>query len=226
MVSYFMKLFKELGIRRPKLNVVQFRRISANSRVWLERPFEEEEVKRVVWSIEDVKALGSNGFTMAFFKQCWDIIKNDLMDTMANFHDQNILDLRSNATFISLIPNCEHANRVSDFRPISFVGSVYKILAKTLACRMKVILLEIISPNQSAFLEGRQSIDDVLVTNECMEEIIRKGDLGILCKLDLEKAYDRVNWTFLYYMLRKMGFGNIWCKWIKKKVWDRPPPFF
>lgn len=66
---------------------------------------------------------------MAFFKQCWDIIKNDLMDAMANFHDQNFLDVGSNATFISLIPKCEHANKVSDFQPINLVDSVFKILA-------------------------------------------------------------------------------------------------
>lgn len=67
-VSYFMRLFKEPGIHRPKLNGIQFKRISANSRVWIERPFEEDEVKRVVWSINDDKAPGPNGFTMAFFK--------------------------------------------------------------------------------------------------------------------------------------------------------------
>lgn len=65
------------------------------------------------------------------------------------------LDLGSNATFIFLIPKCEHANKVYDFRSISLVGSVYKILAKTLACRLKAVLLEVISSQQSAFLEGR-----------------------------------------------------------------------
>lgn len=69
----------------------------------------------MVWSIEDDKAPGLDGFTMTFFKECWDIIKKDLMDTMTNFHDQNFLDLGSNATFISLILKCEHANRVFDF---------------------------------------------------------------------------------------------------------------
>lgn len=67
-----------------------------------------------------------------------------------------------------------------------------------------------ISPNQSAFLEGRQSMDGVLVTNECFDAVLKNGEKDVLYKLDLEKAYDRVNWKFLDYMLRRMNFGNRW----------------
>lgn len=149
----------------------------------------------------------------------------DLMDTMNTFHDYNFLDLGSNATFIFLIPKCEHANKISNIRPISLVGSVYKILAKTLACKLKAFLPEMISSHQSAFLEGRQAMDGVLVANKCIVEVSKKKDSGILCKLDLEKAYDRVNRAFLFYMLRQMGFGYKWCKWMKKCV-SRPPSLF
>lgn len=81
--AYFMKLYKEPGIRRSKLNGVRFKCISASMRVWLERPF--EEMKRVVWSKDDDKALGLDGFTMAFFKSCWDIVKGDPMEIVINF---------------------------------------------------------------------------------------------------------------------------------------------
>lgn len=98
------------------------------------------------------------------------------------------------------------------------MGSIYKILANSLAYRLKVALAEIISPNQSAFLEGRQAIEGVLVVNECLDEIMKKSDSGILCKLDLEKAYDKVNWVFLDYMLRRLGAGNNWHKWMKNAI--------
>lgn len=68
MVSYFIRLFREPGIRRPQLNGVQLKRITANSCVWIECPCDEDEVKRVVWSIDDDKASSSDGFTMAFLK--------------------------------------------------------------------------------------------------------------------------------------------------------------
>lgn len=148
-----MKLYKESGIGRLKLNGVQFKRILDNLRVWLEHAFEENEVKRVAWSIEDDRAPGLDGFFMAFFKCCWDVVKGDAMDIVTNFHEA-FFDLGSNATFIYLILKSKHANRISDFRSISFVGSVYKILSKTLYCRFKEALKDVISPNHSAFLEG------------------------------------------------------------------------
>lgn len=62
---------------------------------------------------------------MAFFKACWEVVKKDIMDTMHNFYQESFLDKGSNATFISLIPKLEHAYKISDFRPISLVGSIY-----------------------------------------------------------------------------------------------------
>lgn len=103
-VAYFMKPFKDSGHRRPKWNGVQFKRISTNVRNWLERPFEEKEVKRVVWNIEDDKAPRPDGFSMAFFKCCWEVIKCGIIDIMRNFHEEAFFDLGSDVTFISLIP--------------------------------------------------------------------------------------------------------------------------
>lgn len=121
-------------------------------RFWLERLFEEDEIKRVVWSIEDDKVLGPDGFFMVFFKHCSDVVKEDIVHTMRNFHEEAFLDLGSNATFISLILKSDDANKISEFRPISLVGSVYKILSKTVACRLKEALKDVISSNESAFL--------------------------------------------------------------------------
>lgn len=151
---------------------------------------------------------------MAFFKVCWDVVKSDIMDSVNNFHDESFLDKGSNATFLSLIPKSAHVMRISDFRPISLVGSVYKIMSKALACHLKVVLPDLISSHQSAFLRSRQAMDGVLVAKECMDAVSKNGKMGVLCKLDLEKAYDRVNWEFLDYMLGRMGFGKKWRKWM------------
>lgn len=73
------------------------------------------------------------------------------------------------------------------------MGRIYKILSKTLFCELKKTLKDVISPNQSTFLGGRQSVDGMLVASECVDALLKKGDSGVLCKLDMEKTYDRVN---------------------------------
>ncbi|KAF5471044.1 hypothetical protein F2P56_011519 [Juglans regia] len=104
---------------------------------------------------------------------------------------------------------------VHDFRPISLVSGVYKIISKILAKRLSEVMGKIISKSQSAFVKGRQILDSVLIANECLESRVRNSTQGLLCKLDMKKAFDHVNWDFLLYILGKHGFGERWCQWIK-----------
>jgi hypothetical protein len=120
-----------------------------------------------------------------------------------------------NSTFISLIPKVHRAKEIKDFHPISLVGGVYKIIAKVLANRMRRVMGRIISKPQNAFVKGRQILDLVLIANECLNRMLKSEEPGVLCKLDMEKAYDHVDWNFLLYLLRRCGFREKWCSWIK-----------
>jgi hypothetical protein len=78
-----------------------------------------------------------------------------------------------------------------------------------------MVLDKIISKSQSAFINGRQILDPILIANECLDSRLRLGEPGVICKMDLENAYDHVNWDFLLYVLRRSGFRGKWCSWIE-----------
>ena len=99
---------------------------------------------------------------------------------------------------------------VKDFQPISLVGGLYKIIAKVLANRMRRVVHSLTSESQNAFLKGRQILDSVLIASEYLDSRLKAGIPRVLCKLDIEKAYDHVNWEFLLFLLQQCGFSDKW----------------
>ena len=113
------------------------------------------------------------------------------------------------------VPKFENPQQLSDFRPISLVGCLYKIITKMLSLRLKKVINKVIDLRQSSFLEGRGILDSVLVANEVLDESKRKMKSCVFFKVDYEKANDSVRWEFIYYMLGRLGFCEQWIVWIK-----------
>jgi len=145
------------------------------------------------------------------------MLKADIMNVLHEFHARGTFVKSFNATFISFIPKKPGAVDDKEFRPISLVGGVCKIVAKVLANRLKMVVEKIIYKPQNAFIKGRHILDSVLIANKCIDSRFRSEVPGVLCKLDLEKAVDPVNWDFLLYMLKRCGFGERGLKGFLKR---------
>ncbi|KAJ9680329.1 hypothetical protein PVL29_019598 [Vitis rotundifolia] len=181
----------------------------------LDSPFSEEEIHKAIFQLDRDKAPGPDGFTMAVFQDCWDVIKEDLVKVFAEFHSSGIINQSTNASFIVLLPKKSMTKKISDFRPMSLITSLYKIIAKVLSGRLRGVLHETIHSTQGAFVQGRQILDAVLIANEIVDEKRRSGEEGVVFKIDFEKAYDHVSWDFLDHVLEKKGFSPRWRKWMK-----------
>ena len=105
--------------------------------------------------MEGDKALGLDGFSLTFYHHCWEVVERNVLAVFEEFYPHSMFEKSLNATFIALIPKKNGASNIRDFRPISLVGSVYKILAKVLANRLKEVLDQLVSESQNSFVGGR-----------------------------------------------------------------------
>ncbi|KAJ9536684.1 hypothetical protein OSB04_un000157 [Centaurea solstitialis] len=183
------------------------------------RPISDLEIKKALFQIGNDKAPGSDGYSSRFFKAAWNVVGNDVQIAIHNFFYTGRLTKELNHTLLCFIPKVPNASRVSDFRPISCCTVLYKVISKIISDRMKPYLAGIISPTQSAFIPGRRITDNILMAHELVAGYQRDvGRLRCAFKIDLRKAYDTVDWTFLLNMLKGFGFHPVMCKWIEEML--------
>jgi hypothetical protein len=177
-----------------------------------------EEIEEVVKGCDGNKSPGPDGFNFAFIKKCWELLKGEIRVMFDQFHGNSSLPKGFLSYFVALIPKVNSPFGLGDYRPISLLGCLYKLVAKVLAARMAKVMNCIVSTNQSAFIKGRNLVDGVMVVNEVVELAKKAGIDCLIFKVDFEKAYDSVDWSFLEYMLHQFGFCPKWIGWIKACV--------
>jgi hypothetical protein len=175
----------------------------------LNQDFSSTEVYQAVHQLKGNAAPGPDGLSAKFFQSYWDTIGDDITNTILNILNKGDNPEPFNDTFICLIPKNKNPTLPADFRPIALCNVILKIITKTIFNRIKPILNNIISPQQSAFLPGRLITDNTLIAFEVFHHLKQSkakkhGYVGI--KLDMAKAYDRIEWSFLEQALLTMGF--------------------
>ena len=169
------------------------------------------------------KVPGPDGFTSNFFHFFWGMIKEEVWAIVKESRTSIGVLKVFNATFLSLIPKSEGADVPGKFRPIALCNVIYKIIAKVIANRLKPLLPGLISPEQSGFVEGQQILDGIITVQEAIHSLKCTRIPGMLIKLDIAKAYDKLSWEYLEKMLQAFGFCQEWVEWVMGLV---SCPFF
>lgn len=133
------------------------------------REVTKEEVDKAMFSIQDEKAPGIDGYNAKFFKVHWDILKEEIYFAIFEFFKKGVSLSSWNCTLVTLIPKVSHATKVKDFRPISCCSVLYKIIAKILASRLQNVIQKIVSQAQTGFIPGRHIVDNVILASEIIK---------------------------------------------------------
>lgn len=161
------------------------------------------------------KSPGPDGFTSEFFKSAWSIIGKDFLAAIKSFFVKGFLSKRINSPILALIPKKDVVKEIKDSKPISCCNVLYKVISKLLANRLKGLLPKFIAWNQSAFVNGRLLMENMLLAIELIKDY-HKDFIFPRCamKIDISKAFDSVQWDFVLKTLEALNCPNEFIHWI------------
>src|SRR5438132_2509435 len=165
--------------------------------------------------MEHNKAPGPDGFLAEFYQNFWDVIKTELLELFGTLHAGQLELFQLNFGEIILLPKINDAERIQQYRPICLLNVSFKIFTKIATIRLNSVADHVVRPTQIAFMQGRNILDGVVILHETVHELHRKKLNGVIFKIDFEKAYDKVKWSFLQQTLRMKGFSELWGAWIQ-----------
>ncbi|KAK9994753.1 hypothetical protein SO802_024456 [Lithocarpus litseifolius] len=182
-------------------------RLSELEKVNVSGGVSEEEIKAALWSLKPFKAPGPDGLHAGFFQKFWPIVGKSVIEEVQKIFDDRKVPEALNSTHIALIPKIRGPETLGNYRPISLCNTVYKVVTKIIVARLRPYLDKIISPMQTAFVPSRKGIDNIIIAQEIIHSLgKKKGKTGYMAlKIDLEKAYDKLEWNFIRDMLIRVN---------------------
>lgn len=213
--DYFKQLFTKDEESDPLLALKgAFPRLHENTWRTINKPISNEEVKEAIMAMAPLKAPGLDGLHAMFYQKSWRIIEGSLVRLIKEFDQTGHLPKEINDTYLVLIPKVAYPEKVNQLRLISLCNVAYKAITKVMTCRIKRIIPNLVSPNQTSFIPNRQITDNIAIYQEVLHSMRTKkrGPGYMVIKIDLEKAYDRLDWDFIRDTLFEVGLNNTWVR--------------
>lgn len=166
------------------------------------------KIRNVVFSFKPFKSPGPDGFYPFMYQKYWDILGPPLLDFYTLIFSSHSVDPRVNSTYLCLIPKCKNATNFKNFRPVGLYNTKYKIITKIIINRIKPYLQAFIGLNQDSFLSKRRASNNAIIFQEYLRHLKKlKGRTHyMILKIDLEKAFDRLKWSFIRHALFYFNF--------------------
>ena len=201
----------------------------------LQAPIAQEELRAALWDMCPSKAPRPDGIVLEFYKVFWNILGAEFTVMINTSIHEGRLPPGVNQGMIVLLPKGGDRHELTNWRPIILLNLGYKIYAKALQLRLQPVLMDMISPDQSAFLPLRFILDNLLITQETLAWTEASNQPLIFLKLDFSKAYDMVEWQCLYKIMEKLGFPQVFIRMVSLLFYDasacvklngEPSPYF
>ena len=182
--------------------------LSEEERNWMGREVSDEDVRIGLWALKPFKVPGPDDLHAGFYQHFWHEVGKSVCEEVKVVFKDGLVPDQLNDTLVTLIPKCKNPESLNNYRLISLCNSVYKIVSKILVERIRPYLNKLVSPFQTTFVPGRKGLDNILVAQELFYALDKKkGKEGYMAiKVDLEKAYDRMEWCFLHKVLQAYHF--------------------
>ncbi|CAN1247714.1 LINE-1 retrotransposable element ORF2 protein [Linum perenne] len=219
-VNFYKGLLGESTVvKKCDLNEIVKHKLEDEKVDWLARQVSNEEIRKALFSISSDKSSGPDGYNAEFYKDSWPLIGEEVCNAVSSFFKKSYMPPYVNSIALALIPKVKNADDIKKFRPISCCNVIYKTVSKVLSNRLAEVLPDLVSMNQTAFVRGRHIGDGVLMAHELLSKYKSKG-VSPRCdiQIDLMKAFDLVEWSFILDATRAMKFPEVYEKWIEACV--------
>jgi hypothetical protein len=205
--EFYQKLFTRTQVLFEwNQTSVTYPRLSNELLEMLNAPITNDEVRKAIFVMNPWKAPGPDGFPAGFYQKSWSFVGEHVCDFVRLVWSNPSKISEVNQTDICLIPKIQSPEYISQFRPISLCNTIYKVVSKVVVERLKDCIPIIISPYQTGFVPGRNIHENIIVAQEMTHSMVKmKGRKGyVAIKVDLSKAYDKLNWDFIWQILKEV----------------------